>query len=203
MVPAVCESCGSAFKARRCSVVNGDGRFCSRGCMYDWRGRETISQRFWRRVVKTDGCWFYPNADRPERYGIVTQRGLKQIHHRANRLSWELHYGPIPDGLWVLHRCDVPACVRPDHLFLGNRSDNMRDAAQKKRLNMQREPGRFRDLNRSRSPLSLDSVASIRARYAAGGITLKALGDEHGVTKYAIWRIVHGRNWKDVATCRA
>ena len=52
----------------------------------------------------------------------------------AHRVSWQLHHGPIPDGLWVLHHCDVGHCVRPDHLYLGTHAENVRDALKRKRF---------------------------------------------------------------------
>src|SRR5712671_2175488 len=98
-----------------------------------------IAQVFWKRVKKTTGCWYWTGSRRQPRgalgwggYGVLCpKRGER---HYAHRLSWELHYGPIPTGMNVLHACDVPHCVRPDHLFLGTQLDNMRDAAQKRRI---------------------------------------------------------------------
>lgn len=58
-------------------------------------------------------------------------RGRQDYTHRV---SYILNVGPVPDGLWVLHRCDNPPCVRPDHLFLGTHIDNMLDAQKKGRL---------------------------------------------------------------------
>jgi hypothetical protein len=94
-----------------------------------------IEVRFWAKVKKTDGCWQWTGAATPDGYGFLA-RAINGERHplRAHRFSWELHRGPVPEGLWVLHRCDNPRCVNPDHLFLGDRTANMRDCAAKGRI---------------------------------------------------------------------
>ncbi len=92
----------------------------------------TVWERFWAKVNKTEGCWLWTGA-KQGKYGALTIPGRREPL-RAHRLSWELHNGPIPDGLWVLHHCDNPPCVKPEHLFLGDRRDNMLDAAAKGRI---------------------------------------------------------------------
>ena len=80
-----------------------------------------------------NGCWLWKGGKtgrRGQKYGVIWVRGQETAAHRA---SYELHVGPIPDGLCVLHRCDTPLCVNPDHLFLGTLSDNQKDAVAKKR----------------------------------------------------------------------
>ena len=90
--------------------------------------------RFWAKVDKSGDCWLWTGA-------IFAGNGYGQFspaHHvnvAAHRFSWELHNGPIPDGLLVCHHCDTPLCVRLDHLFLGTASDNMQDMIRKGRQN--------------------------------------------------------------------
>ncbi len=80
--------------------------------------------------VPEAGCWLFEKAVNRQGYGHVAwQGGLK----RANRASYEMFYGPIPEGLFVCHRCDVPACINPKHLFLGTNLENMHDMIRKGR----------------------------------------------------------------------
>lgn len=89
------------------------------------------SFQFWSKVNRTEGCWLWAGSKRSEMgYGSFVVRGRS---FAAHRVSWELTHGPIPPGLKVLHKCDVPACVNPDHLFLGTDKDNHQDKAAKGR----------------------------------------------------------------------
>lgn len=87
-------------------------------------------ERFWSKVQKGEGCWEWQGRRFPFGYGAFYLEGQWNGAHRA---SWRVHFGEIPDGLWVLHRCDNPPCVRPDHLFLGTHLDNVRDMCRKGR----------------------------------------------------------------------
>jgi hypothetical protein len=98
-----------------------------------------VSSRFWKHVKKSqdkEGCWVWVGSFGGGPYGQITEAvaPYKRKMHRPSRVSWEMHFGPIPAGMWVLHHCDNPPCVRPDHLFIGNRSDNIRDAIAKGRI---------------------------------------------------------------------
>jgi hypothetical protein len=96
------------------------------------------------------GCWLWSGCVGASGYGRIFWRG----HNRqAHRVSYEAHCGPIPDGIHVCHHCDTPACINPDHLFLGTHADNMADMASKGRGN--------------KSPVA-EELRAIAAREAAG-----------------------------------
>lgn len=93
-----------------------------------------LERRFWPKVQKSDGCWLWVGGgDSATGYGRIRSGGRGAPQPLAHRVAWELTYGPIPDGLWVLHHCDTPRCVRPDHLFLGDAQANVDDAVAKRR----------------------------------------------------------------------
>lgn len=138
-----CTHCGAAFTSDKSPTNSHAPRFCSYRCSAYGREphqRRPPDVRFWKHVRKTESCWIWTG-------GTIT--GYGQFHPtdtrvmKAHRFSWELHYGPIPAGLWVLHRCDTPPCVRPDHLFLGTHADNMADARAKGRLRRRKELGQL------------------------------------------------------------
>lgn len=111
-----------------------------------------IAERFWPKVDKSGECWVWTASRDRTGYGKFGRGGGKRGWTKASRVSWEIHFGPVPDGLWVLHRCDNPPCVRPDHLFLGTCGDNNRDTASKGRAWPQKNPGlarRFLDKARA------------------------------------------------------
>jgi hypothetical protein len=94
---------------------------------------DTFETRFWAKVVvHPGGCWEWRGRRMPKGYGKLN-RGTKTVY--AHRLAFELRNGPIPDGLYVLHKCDNPPCINPDHLFLGTQADNVRDRDTKGRGN--------------------------------------------------------------------
>jgi hypothetical protein len=142
------------------------------------------------KVEKTEGCWLWTGSVSPDGYGRMW-RNRKLIG--AHRLSWELHNGPVPDGLQVLHNCpggDNRACVNPAHLFLGTNADKIAKG---------RQP-RGEDFATSR--LNEASVRDIRAEYAAGKATRKELAAKYGVAHGTIHAITEGRSWKHLLTAR-
>lgn len=93
-----------------------------------------IERRFFKYVRKTESCWIWTGC-RKRFLGLPYGGfGYQNKWQSAHRVSWILHFGPIPDGVYVLHRCDNPPCVNPLHLELGNQFDNMRHARERGRI---------------------------------------------------------------------
>lgn len=91
----------------------------------------TMAERLWPRVVvDANFCWVWMGARARFGHGSMTIEGRRRSPHQ---IAWLLAHAVIPDGLQVLHRCDVPACINPDHLFLGTQADNMADMRSKGR----------------------------------------------------------------------
>jgi hypothetical protein len=92
---------------------------------------ETIMEYIFNRMRCNDnGCWEFTGRLNTMGYGQIVYQGKFQLIHR---ISWRLNKGKIPNGLFVLHRCDNPLCFNPDHLFLGTQQDNLSDMRAKGR----------------------------------------------------------------------
>jgi hypothetical protein len=149
------------------------------------------------------GCWEWGGARSATGYGWAS---YKDKTVPAHRLVWEMVSGPIPAGLFVLHHCDNPPCVRPDHLFLGTQADNLRDARAKGRRPPLSEPPtrdysgyrRSRGQDHHAAKLSEQQVVEIRSKWATGAYTRAALAAEYGVVPETIYVIATRRGWKHV-----
>lgn len=149
-----------------------------------------LSTSFHEKIMPepNSGCWLWTGAIQNKGYGHIGNK-TRGEHLLAHRVSWMLYHGPIPDGLCVLHKCDVTYCVSPDHLFLGTQADNLADMRAKKRHPFGEKNGMAK--------LTKPEVMAIRRVYRAGGVTQYKLADQYGVTQSAISNIVRYRRWSE------
>jgi hypothetical protein len=136
-------------------------------------------------VEPMSGCWIWTRSVlRPESpYGRFYWKGRMLPAHRH---SYELHVGPIPDGLWVLHKCDNRQCVNPDHLYVGTLLDNHSD--------MDARGRRAVGLKHGMSKLTAKDVHFIRA----SGLSSRKVADILGVEKTAVRNVRIGKTWTHV-----
>lgn len=172
-----CEECGKYYE--------GWGKcFCSRLCYVrsmSAAAKLLQEKRFWAGVRIEDlfSCWIWTRGLNGDGYGSTRWDGRDQSAHRV---SYSICVGKIPDAVCCLHRCDIKACVNPAHLFLGTRTDNMRDMSAKER---------------GMNKLTGDSVRSI-LNLLGKGRTGASLARQFGVSNATICLINTGKHWKHI-----
>lgn len=136
--------------------------------------------RFFKKVRKTETCWLWLGSGCSGGYGFFSEN---KKFYMAHRWSYERFVGPLGEGLRVCHKCDVPSCVNPAHLFLGTDLENQLDA-----------------LGKGRSARKLTPVAVIQIRrLRATGLTYRELGMKFGVHLHTIRAVCRGKAWAWVA----
>ncbi len=162
---------------------------------------QPLAERFWSKVNK-DGpvpahrpdlgpCWVWTDAcKKRDGYGIFSAKiNGKWGTHQAQRIAWLLAKGKIPEGHGVLHYCDNPPCVNPNHLWTGTQLDNMRDCAAKQRCSK-----RWHEIGNPKCKLKQEDIAKIKAMVQEGK-TRKEITAVFGITRGQIWRICTNKTW--------
>ena len=142
----------------------------------------TLRERFENKIESgSDGCTLWSGGCNSNGYGQI---GFKSKVLLAHRVSWELYRGEIPDGKCVLHRCDNPLCVNPDHLFIGTQLDNMLDRTEKSRAAKGEQHGR--------SKLTAIEILLIRADNRLH----REIATAYGVNRQSISAIKSRKKWR-------
>lgn len=133
-------------------------------------------------------CTLWRGKTNPKGYGLIRIGGRSGKWLTVHRVAYRQRHGAVPDGLCVLHHCDVRNCIEDRHHFLGTNADNNSDMMAKGR-NRQRKHEAH-----NLAILNWESVRSIRTK-RLNGATLRELGEEYGVHLSTIWLVVHNVNW--------
>jgi hypothetical protein len=187
-----------------CSVNGCDGRvagigFCNKHYLRfkkygdplgGKRNHAPVEERFWRYVQKTESCWEWVGNKGRFGYGRIQEFGVSGKTVQAHRLSYQMHVGPIPDGLFVMHKCDNPSCVNPGHLQLGTPRDNTQDMIAKGRKRVVAPVGE----GNGKSKLTAEL-----AKYIKSSLSTNAeLARELNLSPNCIRGVRTGRTWKHV-----
>lgn len=145
-----------------------------------------IKEKFLSKTKRlNNGCLEWQLRKDKDGYGSFRNQNNKVV--RAHRLSWELHKGMIPNGLLVLHKCDNPSCVNPEHLFLGTQKDNMSDMSNKKRH-------LFGEKNK-KAKLTDTLVLNLIDKYNTKKFSQQELAKIFNITQANVSSIVLGKTW--------
>lgn len=155
--------------------------------------RQKLRKSLWDRLHEklepnSNGCWLWTASVKEYGYGIIGLGRRGQGTAKTHRVAWELYNGPIPEGLCILHKCDVPRCCNPDHLYAGTLKQNAQDTVNRGR--------NFRPNNRaersSSSKLTIDQVNDIRKKE----MTQIKYAKKYNVSRSCVAEIWRGKNWK-------
>ncbi len=146
-------------------------------------------ERFWAKVERRrkNQCWLWLASLRGRGYGQFGGPLCHGAHGAAHRISWLIHFGPIPDGLFVLHHCDNPRCVNPSHLFLGTHQDNMADRDAKNRV--------AHGERHYRATTSAAKVGMARRMFSAGS-SIAEITAATSLSRRILKRVIEGKQWK-------
>jgi len=164
---------------------------------------ETI-HAFLHKLEKQGNCWIWIASKRNKGYGAIAWKDKdsgKTIQERAHRLSYRLFVGLNPSNLFVLHKCDNPACCNPDHLFLGTKADNNRDMVEKGRHipggTHCGESGKWKR-GKAHHNAKVDENIVRKIRKDKEKMSYSQLKDKYGLSTTCLFKIVHKKTWKFV-----
>ncbi len=154
----------------------------------------SLESRFWKYAgtYRGEGCWNWSGPIKPNGYGMIQEsRKVRQTRRpmHAHRVSYALHFGPVPEGLQVCHHCDNRRCVNPAHLFIGTQLENSHDAMRKGRIK--------RGITHFNAKLTPAIVKAIRGAVARG-VPPQTLANLYGVNPTTINGVNSRRSWKHV-----
>jgi HNH endonuclease len=189
-VEVSCKNCSKKYFVSEGIIANGHGKFCSRKCKHDSMVIP-LKDRFFSSIgLKNDnGFMLWILSTNKDGYGKTCDDNNK--HVLAHRVAYEFAFGPIPDGMQVLHKCDNPPCCNPEHLFLGTHGNNMGDKAEKRRSY---RPSGEKNVNARLSEKDVLEIIDMKKQ----GFSGKEISRVKKVCEGAVSSICSGKSWKHI-----
>lgn len=204
---SVCELCKITYRWKRSKNQKSIPRFCSRICRHSFghigfkpggeyridqaspeKRLEKLKESFEKSVLRNEFCWSWDGLIAKDGYPLMSC-DKRYGSDRAHRASWIIHYGCIPKGMLVCHKCDNRECTNPEHLFLGTPAENTKDMIQKNRKCI--------GSNVPTSKLNEEDVKLIKCLLEKK-ISYPKIAEMFNVGINAIVRIKRGETWKHV-----
>jgi hypothetical protein len=189
--PKQCVGCGDTFWRKETQTKQGyqSVKYCSQKCYFNHiNPAAPLAERFEENFIPEpmSGCYLWIGPQNKQGYGIISVQEDRGYRCRlAHRVSWRLYRGIIQPGLFVCHKCDIPLCVNPAHLFLGTHNDNMADMWSKGRG------------AKHQAKLAANQVIEIRARHERGE-KIRDLSAEYGLHPTTVQDIVNRESWQEL-----
>jgi hypothetical protein len=144
-----------------------------------------VIARFWSKVNKTDSCWLWIANTCRDGYGNIT---ANKIQYKAHRYSLMIHGAAVPKGSIVMHTCDNPSCVRPEHLIVATQRDNIKDKVNKNR--------QAKGESNALSKLTESTVLEIRSLYPT--LSIRKLSRKYNTCENNVRAIIKRETWKHI-----
>ncbi len=205
-----CLICNKTFRWYKSKHEN-PGKYCSRKCQgkhthlwhdknrFKWKNAteeekiKHLSSIFFKRIIKPSNendCWSWKGRPHNGGYAVMVY-GSDHKQIGAHRVSWMIHKGEIPKGLFILHKCDNPICTNPEHLFLGTTKDNVQDMHKKGRANPKRNEAHHN------AKLTQEKVKKIK-KLLDLGVTMSRISNDFKISYGSLAAIKKGITWKNV-----
>jgi len=145
-----------------------------------------FEERFWSRIIKFENHWEWMGKVNRKKYGTIRRDGKEWSTHR---LMWTMEHGSIPPNLHILHKCDMPWCINPEHLYLGSNHQNVMDKVSRGRV------PKSRGVDNGQSILSSNQVEEIRSLYWEQWVYQCEIAKQFNISQSEVSRIVNSKRW--------
>jgi|SRR5208282_382127 len=195
-----CNYCSKIFNFDERPSRPSRTKYCSIACqrkgrsIFKWSNLSEdeillkLTEEFNKKTVKNEkACWDWSGSLKVG-YGVMK---CKKRFIKTHRFSWKINFGPIPEGMYVCHKCDNRKCNNPEHLFLGTHEDNMKDM-----INKNRQRGAVGESN-AKAIINKEKALEIK-KMLSNGMTTIQIAKDLNISRAIVFGIKHKKNWSHI-----